>query len=514
MRMPAPKSLRFSILSVMVLFLLQTLPSGVIRPEAGAQELALLPKEAVVTQHTTTIRGEAVRYTAEAGTLPIREEGKVMALMFYIAYTRTDLPEGTVRPLLFSFNGGPGTASVWMHMGYTGPRRVHYDDDGFQLQPPVGLEDNPESILDVADIVYIDPIATGFSRMMEGEDPHKFHGTLSDIESVGEFIRLFILRKNRWASPKFVIGESYGTTRASGLAGHLADAHQIYLNGVILVSMTGLDVASGPDVSSATTLPQLAATAWYHEQLAPEFQDRAIDDFLAEVEAFALDTYLPVLVRGDRIDDATRNRIAGQVAAYTGLSVEYVLSANLRIGTSRFWRELLRDQRLTVGRLDSRYVGIDRDAAGETPEYDPAMADWDGPFGNAVNIYLRQELGYDPDLKYNIWGPVRPWNRDDGANVGEMLRSAMQANPFMKVLIQGGYFDAATDYFSAVYTISHIQPGGEFKDRFRFAWYESGHMMYLRKPDLANSNQDLREFIAWCLEGNPDYPYRVRPAGG
>jgi carboxypeptidase C (cathepsin A) len=492
------------------------LPTSSLDAQEGAVaglEVTLLPEEPVVTQHTTTIRGKTVRYTAEAGTLPIRADGRVTAQMFYIAYSRTDLPEGTVRPLVFSFNGGPGTASVWMHMGYTGPRRVQYDENGFQLQPPVGLEDNPESILDVADIVYIDPIATGFSRMMPNEDPHMYHGTLSDIESVGEFIRLFILRKNRWDSPKFLIGESYGTTRASGLAGHLADAHQIYLNGVILVSMTGLNVESGPEVSFATSLPQYAATAWYHEQLAPEYQSRTIAEYLAEVEAFALDDYLPVLVRGDRINGATRNRIAEQVAAYTGLSTEYVLSANLRISSSRFWKELLRDQRLTVGRLDSRYVGVDRDAAGETPEYDPAMADWDGPFGNAVNIYLRQELGYEPDLKYNIWGPVRPWNRDDGANVGEMLRSAMQANPYMKVLIQGGYYDAATDYFGAVYTISHIQPGGEFNDRFRFAWYESGHMMYLRKADLAGSNQDVRDFIEWSLEGNPDYPYRVRPGG-
>jgi carboxypeptidase C (cathepsin A) len=507
MKMLDPKPPRFILVFVFFLSLLY------LAPGAGAQELDLLPPQPVVSQHTANIRGETVQYTAEAGTLPIREEGRVTARMFYVAYSRDDLPAGTVRPLVFSFNGGPGTASVWMHMGYTGPRRVQYDENGFQLQPPVGLEDNPESILDVADIVYIDPIATGFSRMVEGEDPHMYHGTLSDIESVGEFIRLFILRKNRWASPKFLIGESYGTTRASGLAGHLADAHQIYLNGVILVSMTGLDVGSGPDMSFATSLPQYAATAWYHEQLGAEHQGRPIAEFLAEVENFALDTYLPVLARGDQIDEATRNRVAAQVASYTGLSTEYVLSANLRISSSRFWKELLRDQRLTVGRLDSRYVGVDRDAAGETPEYDPAMADWDGPFGNAVNLYLRQELGYDPDLKYNIWGPVRPWNRDDGADVGEMLRSAMQANPYMKVLIQGGYFDAATDYFTAVYTISHIQPGGEFRDRFRFAWYESGHMMYLRKPDLAGSNQDVREFIEWCLEGNPDYPYRVRPGG-
>ena len=483
------------------------------KPELSGQELELLPEDPVVTQHTATIRGETVQYTAEAGTLPIRENGKVMAQMFYIYYKRDDSPDSQARPMVFSFNGGPGTASVWMHMGYTGPRRVQYDEEGFALMPPVGLEDNPHSILDVADIVYIDPIATGFSRMVEGEEEHKYHGTLSDIESVGEFIRLFILRKDRWASPKFLIGESYGTTRASGLAGHLVDAHQIYLNGVILVSMTGLDVDRGPDVRYATTLSQLAATAWYHRQLAPDQQARPLREFLDEVEAFSLSDYLQALVKGDRLSDGERREMASRVAGYTGVDPEYVLSANLRMDTRRFWKELLRDQRLTVGRLDSRYVGVDKDAAGETPEYDPAIADWNGPFGNAVNVYLRQELGYNPDVKYNIWGPVRPWNRDDGVNTGEMLREAMRDNPYMKVLIQGGYFDAATDYFSAVYTISHIQPGGEFRDRFRLRWYESGHMMYLRQEDLEGSNQDLRDFISWCLEGVNDYPRTIAPGG-
>jgi carboxypeptidase C (cathepsin A) len=478
-----------------------------------AQELSLLPDEPVVTQHTTTIRGETIRYTAEAGTLPIRENGKVMAGMFYVYYKRDNPSEGGPRPMVFSFNGGPGTASVWMHMGYTGPRRVQYDEEGFALRPPVGLEDNPYSILDVADIVYIDPVATGFSRMVEGEDEHMYHGTLSDIASVADFIRLFVVRKDRWDSPKFVIGESYGTTRASGLAGYLADAHQIYLNGVILVSMTNLNVEAGPDVRYATALPQLAATAWYHRQLPTDLQTRPLRDVLDEVEGFAVSDYLQALVAGDRLTDAERRSVAGQVARYTGVDPAYVLSANLRMDTSRFWKELLRDQRLTVGRLDSRYVGVDRDAAGETPEYDPAMADWDGPFGNAVNLYLRRELGYDPDLQYNIWGPVRPWNRDDGANVGEMLRSGMQANPYLKVLIQGGYFDAATDYFTAQYTISHIQPGGDFRDRFRFAWHESGHMMYLRQEDLESANQELRDFFRWCLEGEAGYPREVRPGG-
>jgi len=430
--------------------------------------------------------------------------------MFYVAYTRDGVSDLSTRPLLFSFNGGPGTASVWMHLGYTGPRRVVYDDDGFAPMPPGTLEDNPHSVLDVADIVYIDPVATGFSRMSEGEDLHKYHGTLSDIQSVAEFIHLYLVRNDRWMSPKFVIGESYGTTRASGLAGYLLSRKRIYLNGVILVSMTDLDMDRGSDVSYAASLPQRAATAWYHGQLSPALQARPIRDLLDEVEEFAMGDYLRALVAGDRLPDAERHAVASRVASYTGLTAEYVVSANLRVDARRFWKELLRDQRLTVGRLDSRYLGVDRDAAGENPEYDPAMSDWNGPFTNAINRYLREELKYPTEMEYNVWGNVRPWTQDANANVSEMLRQAMRDNPYLKVLVQGGYFDAATDYFNAIYTISHIQPGGEFRDRFRFSWYESGHMMYLRKPDLANANNDLRAFISWAMQPIPDYPRKAK----
>jgi len=477
--------------------------------QAGA-EASLLPDEPVVTQHTARIKGQSVAYTAEAGWLPIREEGKTVAKMFYVAYTRNGVQDLAARPLIFSFNGGPGTASVWMHMGYTGPRRVVYDDEGFAPMPPGRLEDNPQSIIDVADIVYIDPVATGFSRMMEGEDLHKFHATIPDVASVAELIRLWVIRKDRWMSPKFVIGESYGTTRASALAGFLVDRHQLYLNGVILVSMTDLGVEQGVDVGFATSLPQMTATAWYHRQLPADLQGRPLRAVLDEAEAFALDDYLAALVLGDRLDAARRTAVAERVARYTGLTADYVLSANLRVNTRRFWRELLRDQRLTVGRLDSRYLGIDVDAAAENPEYDPAIADWNGPFANAVNRYLREELQYNPDLQYNIWGDVRPWDRTSPTPPGEMLREAMRENPYLKVMIQTGYYDAATDYFGAMYTISHLQPGGEFRDRFRFRYYESGHMMYLRKPDLTTANEDLREFIRWALEGVPDYPRRAR----
>jgi carboxypeptidase C (cathepsin A) len=483
-------------------------PPAAAAGKAG-KEADLLPAEPVVTQHTAKVGGQSIAYSAEAGWLPIRDDGKVVAKMFYIAYVKTGA-EAASRPLIFSFNGGPGTASVWMHMGYTGPRRVSYDDDGFAQRPPAGLEDNPHSILDVADIVYIDPIATGFSRMVEGEDLHKFHGKLADIQSVGDFVHGYLVRKDRWASPKFVIGESYGTTRAAGLAGSLLSRFQIYLNGVILVSMTGLDVERGQDVAYAMALPQRTATAWYHRQLPADLQRKPLKDVLGEVEGFAGGEYLSALVKGDRLGDAERNQLAQKLARYLGVSPEFAASANLRIDSRRFWKELLRDQRLTVGRLDSRYLGVDKDAAGENPDYDPAMTDWNGPFSNAVNRYLRSELKYNPELQYNVWGNVRPWAQDEATSVADMLREAMRGNPYLKVLIQGGYYDAATDYYSAMYTISHIQPGGEFKDRFRFAWYESGHMMYLRKPDLAASNNDLRNFIKWSLEGSKDYPRRAR----
>ncbi len=488
-------------------------PPGPPPAAAGAKagvEADLLPAEPVITQHTGRFNGQTVSYAAEAGWIPIRDEGKVVAKMFYVGYTKNGVTDPATRPLIISFNGGPGTASLWMHLGYTGPRRVTYDDEGFQQKPPAGLEDNPHSILDTADIVYLDPIGTGFSRMMPGEDLHKFHGKLADIQSVGDFILTYVNRKDRWASPKFIIGESYGTTRAAGLAASVQSRFQMFLNGVILVSATELDVQRGPEVNFANSLPTQTATAWYHKQLVPDLQAKPLKTVLAESEAFATGEYITALVRGDQLSDAERDAVATKVARYSGLDKAYVLSANLRVSFSRHWKELLRSQRLTVGRLDTRYLGIDLDAAGERPEYSPELVDWNGPFGAAVNRYLRTELKFNPEIQYFVWGNVRPWAQDPQANVGDMLRTAMRDNPYLKVMVQGGYYDAATDYFNAAYTMHHLQPGGEFKDRYRFNWYESGHMMYLRKPDLKNANDDLRSFIAWALEGVKDYPRKVK----
>ncbi len=491
-------------LAMLALVLGAVAAPGLTAQEAGS-EAALLPTEPAITHHTGTFNGTAVSYTAEAGVMPIRENGEVAAQMFYVAYTQDGADPGT-RPLIISFNGGPGSASVWMHMGYTGPRHITYDDEGFAMRPPGGVEDNPHSILDVADIVYVDPIATGFSRMVEGQPKHRYHGTDEDIASMGEFIRLYVTRTGRWTSPKFIIGESYGTARASGLAGHMQSAHSMFLNGVILVSMTGLGVERGEDIGNATQIPVYTATAWYHERLPEDLQRQPLRDVLDQSEAFAMGPYLDYLVKGDGFHEAERDEVAAELARYTGISPGYLLEANLRVSRNRFRKELMRDERLTVGRLDSRYTGVDSDAAGESYDYDPAMADWFGNFTVSLNQYLREELGYDPDLEYNIFGPVRPWNRASRMPVGQMLRGAMSENPYLKVLVQAGYFDMATDYFSAQYTMSHLQHGGELRDRIRFTHYESGHMMYLRDEDLARSNDDIRDFIAWALADNPAYP--------
>jgi carboxypeptidase C (cathepsin A) len=463
-----------------------------------------LKESTSVTKHTIEVGGQRIPYTATAGTIVLRDDKqKAEASVFYVAYTRDDVTDRARRPMFYSFNGGPGTASVWMHMGFTGPRKVVYDDEGMMPAPPFRLENNAHAILDIADIVFIDPVGTGFSRMAPGEDPHKFHGVMEDIRSVGEFIRLYTTRNSRWDSPKFLIGESYGTTRAAGLVNHMQDAHQMYFNGVILVSMTGLDYQSGTDVGFALSLPHYTATAWYHKALPTDLQSKPLRAVLQESEQFAMGAYVDALLKGDKLSTAERDTVATQVGRLAGLSKEYVINSNLRIDRGRFRKELLRSRGLTVGRLDSRYTGVDRDAAGATNEYDPAMEAWNGPFAAVINDYFRDELKWETDTKYNIWGDVQPWKRDQRTNTGEMLRAAMTQNPFLRVLVLASYYDGATDYFSAQHVMSHLDPSGGIKDRISFAFYESGHMMYVRRPDLAKSKQDIAQFVQQALRSTP-----------
>lgn len=457
------------------------------------------------TEHEVQIKGNKVPYTTTVGNLPVySEDGEIIASLFYTYYQRSDVRDKTRRPLVFSFNGGPGSASVWMHIGYTGPKKLKIDDEGYPIQP-YGVDDNPHSILDVADIVFVNPVNVAFSRMVhEDAERETFFGVNADIEYLAQWINTFVSRENRWPSPKYLIGESYGTTRVSGLAEELQSAHWMYLNGVILVSPTGLGVDRDGPVGDATPLPYYTATAWYHNALTPALQNKDLDEILPEVEEFTINEYIPALAKGGFISNAEKNRIAERVSYYSGISKEAVLDWNLRISTSFFWKELLRDQGLTVGRLDSRYRGIDRENGGERYDFDPALTAWNHAFTPAINHYLRDNLGYETDLQYWTFGPVHPWDRS-GDNTGENLRSAMAENPYLHVMIQSGYYDGGTNYFDAKYTMWNMDPSGRLKDRLSFKGYRSGHMMYLRAEDLATSNEDIRVFIENSIpeEGMP-----------
>lgn len=465
----------------------------------SAQSRMLPADSMVITHHKTTIKGQAISYTAQCGTQPVwNEDGKTIASLFYTYYTRDGISDRSTRPLVISFNGGPGSASVWMHIAYTGPVNLNIDDEGYPVQP-YGVQSNPHSILDVADIVYVNPVNTGYSRILDKDTKKEtFFGVNADIKYLAEWVNTFVTRTNRWLSPKFLIGESYGTTRVSGLALALQNEQWMYLNGVILVSPTDLGIERDGPVKAANRLPYFAAAAWYHKLLSPELQRKDLDELLAEVEGFTVNQLLPAIAKGGFIDPAEKAAIAKKMAAYAGLSETAVLQNNLDVSTSFFWKELMRDKGFTVGRLDSRYLGIDKSDAGVQPDYNSELTSWLHSFTPAINYYLQQVLQFKTEVKYNMFGPVRPWDRS-GDQTGENLRQAMAQNPYLKVMIQSGYYDGATNYFDAKYSMWQLDPGGKMKDRLSFKGYRSGHMMYLRAEDLATANEHLREFIKDAL---------------
>ena len=451
---------------------------------------------AVTTKNQIAVKGQLVPYTATAGTIPVwDEDGKPIAGVFYTYYERTDVKDRAARPLVISFNGGPGTPSVWMEIGYTGPRILNVDDEGYPIQP-YGLHDNNYSILDVADIVYIDPVNTGFSRAVSKDIPTaKFYGVNADIRYLAEWLNTFVTRKNRWASPKYLIGESYGTTRVSGLALELQNAQWMYLNGVVLVSPTDLGIKRDGPVSEALMLPYYSATAWYHKVLPADLQQKDLTAVLPEVEDFTVNQLIPAIAKGNTLSEADKKQIAAKMARYSGLSETVILQHNLDIDANFFWKELLRDKGFTVGRLDSRYKGIDRQDAGMEPDFNAELTSWLHSFTPAINIYLREELNYKTDLKYNMFGSVWPWDNNNN-HTGENLRQAMAQNPYLHLLTQSGYYDGACDYFNAKYNMWQMDPGGKLKSRMSWKGFRSGHMMYLRKEDLIVANEQLREFIA------------------
>jgi len=506
------------------------------------------PNDLAVTHHQVTINGQVVSYTATAGYLPLMDyEGKTKANVFFVAYVKdaspppaataeapkqpepstasppqpkTETPptppvppsapmpvDPRARPITFAFNGGPGSSSVWLHLGALGPKRVVMDQEGMPLPPPYTLVDNEYCWLDMTDLVFIDPVSTGYSRPADGENAKQFHGLDEDISWVAEFIRLYTTKNQRWASPKFLAGESYGTTRAAGLSGYLQDTYGMYLNGIVLISSVlnfqTIRSAPGNDLPYALFLPTYTATAWYHKKLPPDLQ-ADLTRAVAMSREWAVNNYFTVLARGDSLSREERRIAVQNLARLTGLSETFVDGSNLRIGEFNFMKELLRDQHVTVGRLDSRFKGSDSSNIGDTPDFDPSMAAITGPYTATLYDYVRRELNYQNDKVYEILtGRVQPWSyaraTNQYANVADTLRGAMVKNQSLRVFVACGYYDLATPFLGAEYTINHLGTPPSLATHITTKYYEAGHMMYIRLSDLAKLTADVREFYQSAL---------------
>ena len=473
--------------------------------EKKAEPKAEPPAErSETTEHQVEIGGRKIAYTATAATTNLTgDDGTPRASIFTVSYTATGKGDPAKRPITFAFNGGPGSSSIWLHLGVLGPKRIELGDLTTPQAPPYRLSDNAESILDLTDLVFIDPVSTGWSRPVEKDKAKEFHGLKEDTEAVGDLIRLLTTRSGRWASPKFLAGESYGTTRAASLSGYLQERHGMYLNGIVLLSAILLfgtaRPARGNDLPYLLYLPSYAATAWYHGRLDKRF--KSVAALLAEVEAFALGDYATVLLQGSRAATRDRESVRARLSGFTGLSEEYLDATDLRVAPQRFFKELLRDQRRTVGRLDSRFLGIDPDAAGETDTYDPAYGMIQGAYTGALNAYLREDLKFDSDLLYEALRgeAVRPWKwgeagENQSVDVASTLAQAMSVNRSLRVFLGSGIYDLATPYLAAEWTLDQMRLDPEVAGNVVMKRYEAGHMMYVHEPSIRRLKKDLQAF--------------------
>jgi carboxypeptidase C (cathepsin A) len=455
------------------------------------------------TKHEMTINGAKIPYTATAGTLILKkEDGKPWASMFYVAYTRDDTTDPAKRPLTFAFNGGPGSSSVWLHLGALGPKRVEMGPEGQPPAPPYHAVDNQDTALDFTDLVFIDPVSTGFSREAPGESAAQFHGFEGDLKSVAEFIRLYSVRAERWASPKFIAGESYGTTRAAALSQYLMQNHGIYLNGITLISSVlnfeTISFAPGHDLPYELFLPTYTSTAWYHKKLPPDLET-SLEKSIGEARRFAEGEYAAALMKGDKLTAPERAAIVKQLARLTGLPTAFIEESNLRVSPARFEKELLRGERRTLGRYDTRLEGQDADAAGDRPGYDPSYASVLGPYTAAFNNYVRTDLKYDSDLSYEVLtDKVNPWDykqfQNRYVNVADMLRDAMTQNQNLKVMVANGYYDLATPFFATEYTVNHLGLEPALASHVSLTYCEAGHMLYTRQSCLDSLHAAMAAF--------------------
>jgi carboxypeptidase C (cathepsin A) len=482
-------------------------------PEKPAAETTEIPAEPtddiVTTQHTLTVKRKKLAYTAKAGRIVLRKEivkdgksegFKAKAEVFITSYTLDDADPGS-RPVTFAFNGGPGSSSIWLHMGLLGPRRVLSGDVDDLVPPPYGLADNPETLLAHSDLVFIDPVATGYSRAAEGGETKDFHSFKGDIESVGEVIRLWVSRHQRWLSPKFLAGESYGTLRAAGLAAHLQERHGLYLNGLLLISsvldLGTLRFTEGNDLPYSLYVPTYAAIAHYHGLHG----ERPLDDVLADAEDFAAKDLPWALSRGARLSTQDRAEAVATLASLTGLSESYVDRVNLRIEHVRFFTELLRDRGLTVGRMDGRFTTWEPDGGREHMSDDPSISRVIGAYAASFNHYVRAELGYENDLPYELIheDTFKAWSYSDfegrSVSVVDSVSAAMRANPHLQVHVAFGHYDGATAYFAAEHVLAHLQIPEELRDNIDTAYYPAGHMMYVHEPTRVQQAKDLAKFV-------------------
>jgi carboxypeptidase C (cathepsin A) len=463
----------------------------------------------IVTKHSIRVGSRQLNYTVTTGFMPLKNavSGDTEAKIFFIAYTLDGVPAGEKRPLMFSFNGGPGSASVWLHLGALGPKRVKMLDDGLMPPPPYEMEDNQQTWLTDTDLVFIDPVGTGYSRAAKPELASKFFGVRGDIDSVGEFIRLYLGRYERWSSPLFLVGESYGTTRASGLSDNLFD-HGIGLNGIMLISTVmnfqTIRFADNNDLPLVLILPSYAATAWYHKRLPASMQAKPVAQVAKEAREFAANEYMPALLRIDSLTPQERSALSAKFSSFTGLSTDYIERNDFRIELGKFNKELTRDIRRTSGRLDSRFLGIDRSASGDDPDNDPSMSAIRPPYTAVFNDYVRRDLGFKSDQEYYILGGgiTGPWNWNTSngyADTSMPMKDAMAKNPYMQIFIACGYYDMATPFYAAEYTVSAMNLDPSLRKNISFSYYEAGHMMYIEKNSLRKLKDDASAFISNSL---------------